>query len=330
MTRLYLIIIFSFSISFSQNTGGSLAFMNISPTANSRSLGYTIASEMHKPAALLLSPANIWQYSNMKVSVNDMSLSRLDDLTYNNIFLSKKVNDWTFGAGGINFGVKRIEEYDEDAVFEGYFNYQSKAMMFGVANKISNFIWGLGISMMDEGFSKFDSNKNTHIGLDLGVTFLDVKISNLYFTGGMSSKSIIAGTDKTNSAYSTSSVFTKISSIFIDTDVIKLSINGFGDFHSQQYLNRYYVNMGIQGSASIKDFFLHKVYLNSGLSNIPILAEGDDYISYLLNNKKFSIGAGIEITPPNNDKWKVNIQYAQVFDSYYESKYFSCNFIKRK
>ena len=330
MTRLYLIIIFCFSISFSQDSGGSLAFMNISPTANSRSLGYTIASEMHNPASLVLSPANIWQYSDMKVSVNHMSLSRVDDFTYNNVFFSKKVNNWTLGAGGINFGLKRIEEYNEDAVFEGYFNYQSSAIMFGAANKISNFVWGLGISIMDEGFSRYSADENKHIGFDLGVTFLDIKISNLYLTGGMSSKSIVVGTDKTNSAYSTSSVFTKISRVF-ETDGIKLSINGFGDFQSQQYLNRYYINMGIQGSASIKDFFIHKVYLNTGLSNIPILAEGDDYISYLLNNKKFSIGGGVDITPPsNNDKWKMNLQFAQVFDSYYESIYFSCNFIKRK
>ncbi len=46
-----------------QDTGGSLGFMNISPTANSRSLGNTIGSEMNNPASLLMSPANIWQYT---------------------------------------------------------------------------------------------------------------------------------------------------------------------------------------------------------------------------------------------------------------------------
>ena len=64
MIRKY-IFIFSLSFIFSQNTGGSLSFMNISPTSNAHSLGNTIASEINNPASLLLNPANAWNSSRL-------------------------------------------------------------------------------------------------------------------------------------------------------------------------------------------------------------------------------------------------------------------------
>ncbi len=337
----YLIIIIFVAFSLSQDSGGSLAFMNISPTAKSRALGNTAGSEIHNPTSLLYNPANIWQYSKFKCSFSTHSLTYIPDIESSHIFTSIKRNNWTFASGFIDYGVKSIEQYNDEAVFIDYFDYSSQAAMFGLSNKISNFVWGIGLNSMNEVFSKgdldpIDYKDRIHIGFDLGISFFDIKLNeSLFISTGMSNKAILKGTDNSNSAYSTTNAFFKVSGIFDPnpanktTNKIKFSLNGFSDIQIQQYLNRFLLNMGLQANII---YGQNKCSLNLGLSNIPLVSEGSNYNDYISNNKKFSFGFSLDVpgTVVKIKKYKVNLQYARVVDLYYDSDYFTISITKRK
>ena len=86
---------------------------------------------------------------------------------------------------------------------------------------------------------------------------------------GMTNKSIIYGTDKVNSSYSTTSGFIKLSNI-INLDTRSLNnvlINGFIDFSTQTYIKRHLINSGMQfGLISNSGI---KLLANLGISNMP-------------------------------------------------------------
>ena len=271
-----IIFISIFALILSQESGGSLAFMNISPSSNSHSLGNTIASEIHSPTSLLLSPANIWQYSKIKASTSLWMKSSIPGVSYSNQFGSLSIKQWTLAAGHLRYGVGGIESYNELAEQGNDFNFAAVAFMFGVANKISNLVWGVGVNGAIEKFS-IQETGNTHMGLDFGVTLLNYDLLNnerIFITGGMCSKNTLYGEDKIKSAYSTSSVFARLSLIFLKTTRYTGVFNIYPDLVMHQALGRYHANIGTQMLISAKNNY--KISLNSGLSDVYILADSDE------------------------------------------------------
>ena len=123
-----------------------------------------------------MNPANIWQYSNLKILYSYQNMSQVDDVNYGNIFIGKKIsNNITIAGGGIYYGVDKIEEYNDLAQFEGFFSYNSGALLLGISNKVESFHTGLGLNFISENYSNIEDSDNAHIGVDFGLSFIDMQ-----------------------------------------------------------------------------------------------------------------------------------------------------------
>ena len=308
------IFIFALSFIFSQDTGGSLSFMNISPTSNAHSLGNTIASEMNNPASLLLNPANAWNSSRIKASTSYWMQSNIPGVSYSNQFGSFSIKKWTFSAGHVGYGVKDIEFYDEQAVQGNNFSFGADAFMFGVAHKITNLMWGIGVNGAVEKFSDHQSNGHAHFGVDLGVTIADLRLDkNMFVTGGMCFKNTILGLDQIRSSYATSSGFGKFSYVFNDIAIFNI----YGDLIAQQALGRYHLNFGTQILISPSNSPV-EISLNGGISDWHILGnKGEGQYQ-----RKFACGFGLKVIE------KIEVQFStNIFNPiYYSNSYLTLKF----
>ena len=229
------------------------------------------------------------------------------------IFYRKKIsNNITIAGGGIYYGVDKIEEYNDLAQFEGFITLNSGALLLGISNKVESFHTGLGLNFISENYSNIEDSDNAHIGVDFGLSFIDmqpIRGQKTFLSLGMTNKSIIYGTDKVNSSYSTTSGFIKLSNI-INLDTRSLNnvlINGFIDFSTQTYIKRHLINSGMQfGLISNSGI---KLLANLGISNMPILSEGTIIGVNILLIIEGSFGFSIEGPMPKLAERIINLEF---------------------
>jgi len=181
MNKFYKYIFVFISLIKCGNTVEDLSFLSIPGSAFSNSLGNSITSTINSPSALLLSPANIWDDSKYSFMITNRN-HNISGVKYVNAFVSWRpsifrilIDKSSFGI--VSYGVNKIEEYNNDAVFENYFNFNNNAIFFGISKRTLGVDVGLGVNYVNKQFSINNFNKN-YFGFDLGFTMHNL-ISNI-------------------------------------------------------------------------------------------------------------------------------------------------------
>jgi len=294
-------IIFIYLITFPMiifgDESGGLSFLNIPTSGNSASLGNTITADLYRPTSLLQNPANIWQNSQHTFSISNRSA--ITQTNYLNGFYGLKIRDLTFCLGVVKYGVNKIEEYDTEANFLGYFNFQNWAIALGTSMRISGMLFGIGVSHITQDFTQISYNKENFMGLDIGVTVLDLlyRNNNVDLTVSYVNKIMfgIPGFKQVSSA--TSNNILGIKALFRQ-NFISLSI--FSDLLINPNSKMVNIRAGLQPQINFKNNVLTKAGINIGINKLPLYWIDDDIINddFIEYSRKLSIGGYLEIILP--------------------------------
>ena len=283
-------------IIFGDEAGG-LSFLNIPTSGNSASLGNTITADLYRPTSLLQNPANIWQNSQHTFSISNRSA--ITQTNYLNGFYGLKIRDLTFCLGVVKYGVNKIEEYDTQANFQGYFNFQNWAIALGTSMRISGILFGIGVSHITQDFTQISYERENFLGLDIGVTVMDLlyRNNNVDLTVSYVNKIMFGVPDfkKVNSAASNNILGFKT---LFRQNPISLSI--FSDLIINANSKMVNMRAGLQPQINFKNNVLTKAGINIGINKLPIYwtdddISNDDFIEY---SWKLSIGGYLEIVLP--------------------------------
>ncbi len=281
---------------FGDESGG-LSFLNIPTSGNSASLGNTITADLYRPTSLLQNPANIWQNSQHTISISNRSA--ITQTNYLNGFYALKIRDLTFCLGVIKYGVNKIEEYDTEANFLGYFNFQNWAITLGTSMRISGMLFGIGVSHITQDFTQISYNKENFLGLDIGVTVMDLlyRNNNVNLTVSYVNKIMfgIPGFKQVNSA--TSNNILGIKTLFRQNSI---SLSIFSDLLINPNSKMVNMRAGLQPQINFKNNVLSKAGINIGINKLPIYWTDDDIFNddYIEYSRKLSIGGYLEIILP--------------------------------
>ena len=283
-------------IIFGDESGG-LSFLNIPTSGNSASLGNTITADLYRPTSLLQNPANIWQNSQHTFSISKRSA--ITQTNYLNGFYGLKIRDLTFCLGVVQYGVNKIEEYDTEANFQGYFNFQNWAIALGTSKRMSGMLFGIGVSHITQNFTQISYNKENFLGLDIGVTVMDLlyRNNNVDLTVSYVNKIMfgIPGFKQVSSA--TSNNILGIKALFRQ-NFISLSI--FSDLLINPNSKMVNIRAGLQPQINFKNNVFTKAGINIGINKLPLYWIDDDIINddFIEYSRKLSIGGYLEIILP--------------------------------
>ena len=306
-------IIFIYLISlpmiiFGDESGG-LSFLNIPTSGNSASLGNTITADLYRPTSLLQNPANIWQNSQHTFSISKRSA--ITQTNYLNGFYGLKIRDLTFCLGVVKYGVNKIEEYDTEANFLGYFNFQNWAIALGTSKRMSGMLFGIGVSHITQNFTQISYNKENFLGLDIGVTVMDLlyRNNNVILTVSYVNKIMfdIPDFQQVNSA--TSNNILGIKTLFRQNSI---SLSIFSDLLFNANSKMVNMRAGLQPQINFKNNVLTNAGINIGLNKLPLYWTDDDIFNddFIEYSRKLSIGGYLEIMlPVINQNMLINYAY---------------------
>ena len=165
--------------------------MNVSSTSRMNSLGNTMFSDFSNPSSILLNPANAWNQSNYKFSINNAWYDPLLDIQLNHLFLSLKLKESLLSLGFVHYGIKDIESYDQSAHFNGYFSFSDLAFLLGYSHRTSNIYWGISGALISENFSGIEYERTYFYQYDIGMSIVDFPITNtIDVSSGFSMKNV--------------------------------------------------------------------------------------------------------------------------------------------
>ncbi|MAS81744.1 MAG: hypothetical protein CMF45_03560 [Legionellales bacterium] len=184
----YFIILFSFFNA--ENLDADISYIDLPTSSLSSTLGNTLMSDMGNPGSLFLNPANIWD--NRKVVNKGLFQSPSFNInkhgSFNNglensygaditsIFSTLKFHkSFIVGGGILNYEVKNLEEYDEQANFIDYFKYSNIMWGIGFAGKTSIIQWGVSAGKSSSNFSISDSSNEFGI-CNVGISIIEIPI----------------------------------------------------------------------------------------------------------------------------------------------------------
>ena len=235
--KIIILIFISFVLS---QTGGGLSFMNIAGSSRMNALGNTMFSDFSNPTSLLLNPANTWSQTNYKISINNAWYDPVLDIQLSHIFLSFKIKESLFSFGFIEHGVKNIESYSNEAVFEGFFNFSDIAFLLGYSHRTSNVFWGFSGAVISENFTNIDYERSYYYQYDIGVSLVDLQLTNsINLSSGFSMKNIFDKDFNYKNTANSNNIMGSV--ISYSSSKSNLIINSYFDFLFQKTLD---VNTG--------------------------------------------------------------------------------------
>ncbi len=182
----YFIILFSFFSA--ENLDADISYIDLPTSSLSSTLGNTLMSDVGNPGSLFLNPANIWdnrKVANKAISPsfninkhgsfnNGLENSYGADIT--SIFTTLKIrNSFIVGGGILNYEVKDLEEYDEQANFIDYFKYSNIMWGIGFAGKTSIIQWGVSAGRSSSNFSISDTSNEFGV-CNVGISIIEIPI----------------------------------------------------------------------------------------------------------------------------------------------------------
>lgn len=187
--RIYYFIIF-FSFFNGENLDADISYIDLPTSSLSSTLGNTLMSDVGNPGSLFLNPANIWD--NRKVAnkgwLKSPSFNINKHGSFNNglensygaditsIFSTLKIHkSFIIGGGILNYEVKNLEEYDEQANFIDYFKYSNIMWGVGFAGKTSIIQWGASAGKSSSDFS-ISNNNNEFTICNVGISIIEIPI----------------------------------------------------------------------------------------------------------------------------------------------------------
>jgi len=308
------------------NEAGGLSFLNIPPSGNSASLGNTMTADLYRPTSLLQNPANIWQKSSHKFSFSYRSAA-ITQTSYINLFYGRKIKDLTFSMGVVQYSIKKIEEYDNEANFLGYFNFQNWAIALGTSWNASGMLFGLGISGITQDFTQIAHERENFFGLDIGITMMDLLNRN---------NKVDLTVSYVNKLMFTMPEFTQVSSASSNNILGVKALVRQNSFSFAIYLdlvNNTNTEMvstraGLQPQIKFNNNVIKKAGLNVGVNRLTQKGSEDIYKDdFSVYSRKLSIGGFFELLLPVV-KQKILINYAyELHKILPESHYITVEFI---
>lgn len=288
---------------------GGLSFLNIPTSGNSASLGNTITADLYRPTSLLQNPANIWQNSQHTFSLSNRTA--ITQTNYLNGFYGLKIRDLTFCLGVVKYGVNKIEEYDTEANFQGYFNFQNWAIALGTSMRISGILFGIGVSHITQDFTQISYEKENFLGLDIGVTVMDLlyKNNNVDLTVSYVNKIMFGIPDFKQVNSATSNNILGFKTLFRQNSI---SLSIFSDLLINANSKMVNMRAGLQPQINFKNNVLTKAGINIGINKLPLYWTDDDIFNddYIEYSRKLSIGGYLEIILPIiNQNLLINYAY---------------------
>ena len=320
-------ILILITILFADNdsqTGGGLSFLNISTTAKMNALGNTMFSELGSPSALILNPANTWNLSKRKFSFNTVIFNQSLDAQINHMFLGFKINNSQVTLGTVQYGVKEIESYSEEGVFEQYFDFSDLALSLGYSYRISNIYWGLSTSLISENFTNMNYERTFFYQYDIGFSYTKIPLRIIDFSIGASMKNVF---DKDFNLISSMNSNNIIGSM-VTFNANNFSYKGYFDILFQKILGVYSGRFGSEFQYNyygyLGSFYLGYNDFRFNALDIFSLSETNQY------NSQLKWGVGINI--PVRDLI-FNIVYSQSIpgkETRMDSKFMTISLTKNK
>ena len=276
------------------NEAGGLSFLNIPPSGNSASLGNTMTADLFRPTSLLQNPANIWQNSQHTFSSSYRSAA-ITQTRYLNGFYGLKIRDLTFCLGVVQYGIKKIEEYDNEANFLGYFNFQNWAIALGTSWRVSGMLFGLGISGITQDFTQIAHEREIFFGLDIGITIIDLlyKYNKVDLTVSYVNKFMFTMPEFAQVSSASSNNILGFKALVRQNS---FSFAIYSDLVINTNTEMVTWRAGLQPQINFKYEMIKKAGLNVGVNRLPINRSGDiykdDFSEY---SRKLSIGGYLEI-----------------------------------
>ena len=315
------------------NEAGGLSFLNIPPSGNSASLGNTMTADLFRPTSLLQNPANIWQNSLHTFSSSYRSVA-ITETSYINLFYGRKIKDLTFCLGVVQYGIKKIEEYDNEANFLGYFNFQNWAIALGTSWRASGMLFGLGISGITQDFTQIAHERENFIGLDIGITMMDLLYKNNYDFDILNKVDLTVS--YVNKLMFTMPEFAQVSSASSNNILgfkalvrqNSFSFAIYSDLVINTNTEMVTWRAGLQPQINFKYEMIKKAGLNVGVNRLPLNRSEDFYKdTFSEYSRKFSIGVFFEfILPVIRQKILINYAY-ELHKILPESHYITVEFI---
>ena len=315
------------------NEAGGLSFLNIPPSGNSASLGNTMTADLFRPTSLLQNPANIWQYSLHTFSAS-IRQGAIKQTSYLNGFYGLKIRDLTFCLGVVQYDIKKIEEYDNEANFLGYFNFQNWAIALGTSWRASGMLFGLGISGITQDFTQIAHERESFFGLDIGITMMDLLYKNNYDFDILNKVDLTVS--YVNKLMFTMPEFAQVSSASSNNILgfkalvrqNSFSFAIYSDLVINTNTEMVTWRAGLQPQINFKYEMIKKAGLNVGVNRLPINSSEDIYKdNFSEYSRKFSIGGFFEfLLPVIRQKILINYAY-ELHKILPESHYITVEFI---
>ena len=243
--KIFILIFSLISFVISNPIGGGLAFLNVPGTSKMNALGNTMFSDLANPSAMLINPANTWSQSSYNFSINNVLYNPDLDIQLNHLFLSFKIKESLFSFGFINHGIEKIENYTDDADFEGYLTFSDLALLLGYSHRTSNIFWGFSGALIIEEFSNIEYETNYFYQYDVGMSIIQIPITNsIQLSSGISLKNVVDSEFKIQNSANSNNILGSMLTYSSNNSPIKM--NTYFDFLFQKTLNVYTGRFGFQ------------------------------------------------------------------------------------
>lgn len=322
-SKIVILIVSIFFVQISANTGGGLSFLNIASSGKMNALGNTMFSDLGSPSATLLNPANTWSTINQNISFNTVIFNQALDAQINHMFLGFKIKNSQLTIGSVKYGISNIESYDQEGVFQQYFDFSDLAFILGFSYRVSNIYWGLSTSLITENFSNVGYERTYFYQYDIGFSYTNIPLKIIDFSLGASMKNVFDS--KFNLINSMNS--NNILGTMITYNNRNFAYKGYFDVLFQKILGVYSGRFGSEFQYNYKNYLtsLYLGYNDFRFTPLDVfsLSETNQYNSQL----KWGIGFKIPL-----NTWSFNFVYAQSLpgkDTRMDSKFMTIS-INRK
>lgn len=298
-----------------QNLSGYGSFLLISPSAKATSLGNTMHSVIESPAALFFNPANLGFSNNISFYAN----TNTNDNYYGNyqsFGLLTPINQVNIGIAVSQLTIGEIENFNDEAVYQGNFNSTDLGVIIGMSYSHKNMSWGISTKYMNSEFSLKDTDKSEAYGIDVGFTSKNFVSRVPLIIGFNISRSFANIDDKISKEYVPSKVTLGLKSL---QDFNTFSFAPYLDIILQE-LRVNTLNWGVLADYRLNQMNLSKVSLFFGqkgyyLENSSTIGKSE------LNQipKRFSLGFGGEL---KIGTISLSVDYSHNISDYYLKRNF--------